>query len=95
MVTEVMDLDISEYLDSPEMIQEYINAAIETGDSDLLRLALGDVAKAKGMTDIAKTTNLSRQNLYKAFSSDGSPKLDTVQKVLHALGLRLKVEIPN
>jgi len=93
MTTDITDLDISEYLDSPEMIQEYINAAIEEGDADLLRLVLGDVAKAQGMTEIAKKSNLSRQNLYKAFSANGSPKLDTVQKVLQSLGLKLKVEV--
>ena len=66
--------DSSEYLDSPEMIHEYLKAAFEDGDSELLMVAIGNVAKARGMSDIAQETNLSRQNLYKAFSANGLPK---------------------
>jgi len=92
MKTEISSWDASEYLDSPEMIKEYINAAIEEGNPDLLQAALGDVAKAQGMTDIAKKANVSRQNLYKIFSIGSQPRLDTIQKVIHSLGLKLKVE---
>ena len=83
--------DASEYLDSPEMIREYLNAVFEDGDSELLMVAIGNVAKARGMSDIAQKTNLSRQNLYKAFSSKGLPKFDTVKKVVEALGCRLVI----
>jgi probable addiction module antidote protein len=83
--------DASEYLDSPEMIQEYLKAAFEDGNSEVLMAAIGNVAKAKGMSDIARQTNLSRQNLYKAFSSNGLPKFDTVKKVVEALGCRLSI----
>lgn len=92
MKTEISNWDASEFLDSPEMIKEYINAAIEDGNPGLLQAALGDVAKAQGMTEIAKKANVSRQNLYKTFSSDRQPRLDTIQKVIHSLGLKLKVE---
>jgi probable addiction module antidote protein len=92
MKTETSDWDASEYLDSPEMIKEYINAAIEEGNPELLQAALGDIAKAKGMTDIAKKAKVSRQNLYKTFSAGNHPRLDTIQKVIHSLGLKLKVE---
>lgn len=78
--------DSSEYLDSPEMIHEYLKAVFEEGDSELIMIAIGNVAKAKGMSEIAKETNLSRQNLYKALSSDSAPKFETVKKVIEALG---------
>jgi len=92
MSTKITSFDIGEYLGTPEMVIEYINAAIDENDQDLLRVALGDVAKAQGMTEIAKKAHVSRQNLYKAFSSSGNPTLETINKVLGALGLKLKVE---
>jgi probable addiction module antidote protein len=83
--------DTSEYLDSPEMIREYLNAAFESGDEDLIVMAIGNVAKAQGMSEIARKTKLSRQNLYKALSPGGSPKLKTAIKVLEALGCKLAI----
>ena len=83
--------DTSEYLDSPEMIREYLNVAFEQGDSELILAAIGNVAKAQGMSDIAAKTGLSRQNLYKALSSGASPKFDTIRKVVSALGCKLVV----
>ncbi len=81
----------SEHLDSPEMIVEYLKAVIEEGDSELLMRAIGNVAKAKGMTEIANQTNLSRQNLYKALSAKTAPKFDTVKKVIEAFGCKLSI----
>ena len=83
--------DASEYLDSPEIIHEYLKAALEEGDSELLIIALGNVAKAQGMSEIARKTNLSRQNLYKALAPDSSPKFDTNKKVIEALGCKLAI----
>jgi probable addiction module antidote protein len=83
--------DTSEHLDSPEMIREYLAAALEQGDSALLIEALGNVAKAQGMSEIARKTHLSRQNLYKALAAGSSPKFDTIQKVIEALGCKLAV----
>jgi len=83
--------DASEYLDSPEMIHEYLQAAFEEGDSELLLAAIGNVAKAKGMSEIARKTNLSRQNLYKALAPNSSPKFETIKKVVEALGCKLAV----
>jgi probable addiction module antidote protein len=85
--------DASEHLDSPEMIKEYINEAIKDGDPAMLRVALGTVAKAQGMTEIAKKANINRQNLYKAFDIDRNPKIETIEKVVKAFGLKLTVEI--
>ncbi len=83
--------DASEHLDSPEIIQEYLKAAFEEGDSEMLIVAIGNVAKARGMSEIARKTNLSRQNLYKALSPGGSPKFDTVKKVVEAIGCKLAI----
>ena len=83
--------DASEHLDSPEMIREYLKAAYEDGNSQLLIAAIGNVAKAQGMTEIARKTNLSRQNLYKALSPNATPKFDTVKKVVEALGCKLAI----
>jgi len=83
--------DASEYLDSPDMIHEYLKATIEEGDPQALIIALGNVARAVGMSEIARKTNLSRQNLYKALSPNSSPKFDTIKKVIDALGCKLTV----
>lgn len=83
--------DASEYLDNPEIIQEYLMAALEDGGTELLISAIGDVAKAKGMTEIAKATNLNRQHLYRALSANGAPKFDTIVKVLEALDCELSI----
>jgi len=83
--------DAAETLNSKEDIAAYLDAVLEDGDPELLKAALGDVARAKGMTDIAKATGLGRTNLYKALSPGGNPEFATVAKVLKALGLRLTV----
>jgi probable addiction module antidote protein len=70
--------DVIEHLDSPEMIREYLQATLEKRSADLLKVALGNVARAKGMTDIAKATKLSRQHLYRALSENGSLQFDTI-----------------
>jgi probable addiction module antidote protein len=82
--------DAAEYLDTPEAIAEYLIGAFEDGDPKLIAAALGDVARAKGMTEIARETGLSREHLYRSLSEDGNPGLGTVVKVLRALGVRLE-----
>lgn len=91
MKVTTRDWDTSEYLDSPEMIHEYLKTVMEDGNSELLFEAIGNVAKAQGMSEIARKTNLSRQNLYKALSPNSSPKFDTVKKVIEALGCKLAI----
>jgi probable addiction module antidote protein len=68
----------------------YLEAALEDGDSALVVAALGDIARAKGMTHIARETGLGHESLYKALSSEGNPEFATVLKVIQALGLRLR-----
>lgn len=83
--------DTADYLATPEERAAYLQAAIEEGDSRLIAAALGDIARAVGVGDLAKRTGLSREALYKALSPDGNPTLDTLTRVTAALGLRLTV----
>ncbi len=83
--------DAADSLKTKEDISAYLDAALEDGDPDLLKAALGDIARAKGMTEIAEAAGLGRANLYKALSPDGDPEFATVARVLKALGLRLSV----
>jgi probable addiction module antidote protein len=81
--------DPAEYLDTTERQAAYITAAFETGDPAFVRDALGIVARARGMADVAKTADLNRESLYKAFGEAGNPEFSTVMRVVHALGMTL------
>ncbi|MEZ4775859.1 MAG: putative addiction module antidote protein [Bacteroidia bacterium] len=83
--------DIADYLEDDEMIQEYLNAVLEEGDSKEIIAALGHIAKAMGMSQIAQQTGLSRPSLYKALSENAKPQFDTILKVLRAVGGNLKL----
>jgi probable addiction module antidote protein len=83
--------DAAETLKTKADIAAYLDAVLEDGDPELLNAALGDIARAKGMTEIAQATGLGRANLYKALSPDGNPEFTTVARVLKVLGLRLSV----
>jgi probable addiction module antidote protein len=87
--------DAAKYLDSDEAVAEYISEALLTGDIDTITRAIGVAAKARGMSDIAQQTGLSRESLYKALSGDGHPQFETISLVLQALGLRLRAEPAN
>ena len=83
--------DVAEHLRTPEEMAAYLDAWLEEAPDDVggLARALGDIARAKGMTQVAKETGLSRESLYRALSADGNPSFATVLKVTKALGLRL------
>ena len=81
--------DAAEHLKTEEDMAAYLEAALEEGDSALIAAALGDIARAKGMSQVARDTGLGRESLYKALSSTGNPELATIIKVVRALGLRL------
>lgn len=81
--------DPAEHLGTEEDMAAYLEAALEEGDPALIAAALGDIARAKGMTQVARETGLGRESLYKALSPEGNPELATVLKVVRALGLRL------
>lgn len=91
MPLKLTEFDASAYLDSEEVIAEYLTAALEDGDPDVFLTAVGNVAKARGMTQIAQATGLGRESLYKALAPGAKPKYDTVLKVLRSLGVRLAV----
>jgi len=81
--------DAAEYLETEEDMAAYLEAALEENDPALVAAALGDIARAKGMTQIARKAGLGRESLYKALSPDGNPEFSTVLKVVSALGLKL------
>ena len=85
--------DAAEFLDTDEDIVAYLNAALEDGDPSLVSAALGDVARARGMTQLAHETGITRDGLYKALSPSGNPSFATVQKVVRALGYKLDVVV--
>jgi probable addiction module antidote protein len=95
MAIETVPWDSSAKLRSTEEIAAYIDAVLEDGDPALLSHALGVVARAKGMTDLAMQTGLGRESLYKSLSKDGNPSFSTVIKVLGALGVRLHASVAN
>ena len=93
---ETSKFDISDYLDSNEMIAEYLNAVLEEGDDSDIITAIGHVAKAMGMTKIADDTGMSRTSLYKALSEGAKPQFATIMKVLKAVGGQMQVNpIPS
>ena len=81
--------DAADYLNTEERQAAYISAALETGDADFVRDALGLVARARGMGEIAKIAGLNRESLYKALGETGNPKFSTVMRIIRALGLTL------
>jgi|TARA_R100000027_G_scaffold33406_1_gene24450 probable addiction module antidote protein len=83
--------EIADYLDSKEMIAEYLNSVLEEGDSADVINAIGHVAKAIGMTKIAEETGMSRTSLYKALSDGAKPQFGTIMKVLKAIGGQIQV----
>ena len=84
--------DAAEYLTTEDDMAAYLEAALSEGDASLVVQALGTIAKARGMAQIAKATGLRRESLYKALSPEGNPEFNTVLKVVKALGIRLHAE---
>jgi probable addiction module antidote protein len=92
--TKTSKYDVAEHLRTPEEMAAYLEACLEeaNGDAAFIAKALGDIARAKGMTQVARDAGLSRESLYKALSGDRSPSFDTIIKVIGALGLKLHAE---
>ncbi|MBA4390480.1 MAG: putative addiction module antidote protein [Syntrophus sp. (in: bacteria)] len=95
--TKTTKYDVSEHLRTPEEMAAYLEACIEEADGDaaFIAKALGDIARAKGMSQVARDAGLSRESLYKALSGERSPGFDTVLKVIGALGLGLRAEVAH
>jgi probable addiction module antidote protein len=82
--------DPAEYLETKEQVIAYLEDVFKSGDPNLIIVAIGDIARAKGMAKIADDTKCRRESLYKSFSPDGNPSFETVMKVLLSLGLTLR-----
>src|SRR6266851_7850889 len=91
MGIKLKEFDASAYLDNDEVIAEYLTAALEDGNPDVFLAAIGNVAKARGMSAIAESAGLGRESLYKALAPGAKPRYDTVLKVLQSLGVKLTV----
>ena len=90
-MTKIYEFDVSEYLDNEKLIAEYLSAAIRDENPEVFLAAIGHIAKARGMTEIAAKSGLSRESLYKSFAPGAKPRYDTVQRVLDSLGVRFDV----
>ena len=88
---KIKKFDVVDFLDNDKAIIEYLNAALDEGDSDFFVKAVGDIARAKGMMKVAKSSGLGRQNLYRSLSRGGNPRIGTLFRVLDALDIRLSV----
>jgi probable addiction module antidote protein len=91
MTTRFARFDPADYLDDLDVIAEYLTAAAEDSDPDIFIAALGDVARARGMTQISTQSGLGRESLYKALTAGAHPRFETINAVLQALGLKLAI----
>jgi probable addiction module antidote protein len=91
--TKTRRWDAADYLKTEKDMVAYLEAALEEGDAALFTAALGDIARAKGMTEVARKSGLGRESLYKALSPDGNPEFATVLKVVRSLGLNLHAKL--
>ena len=92
MTKKYQDYDTSEFLETEDDIARYLNAVAEYNDPEIFQTALAKVAKARGMSSIAKEANVSRESLYRSLSAEGNPSFQTISKVLASMGLRLTIQ---
>lgn len=90
-ISDLSQFDILDYLKTDRDMAEYLTAVLEDGDPALFVAAIGDIAKAKGMTEIAKKSGVTRESLYRALKIEARPRFETVAKVIQALGMKLSV----
>ncbi len=88
-ISNLPEFDVTEYLDSPEALAEYLTVVMEENAPAALAQALGTIARARGMSDIASASGISREALYKALRPDAHPRFDTINRVCAALGVKL------
>ena len=92
MITKTKTFDVAEFLEDEETIAEYLNMALEDPNPEMFLLAVRNIARARGMTQLARDTGLGRESLYKALSEGAKPRYDTILKVVRALGVKLHAE---
>ncbi len=88
-MNQIKPFEAADYLDNDEVIAEYLNAALEDPNPDVFLMAISDVAKARGMSKLAKDAGLGRESLYKALTPGAKPRYETVIKLVRALGVEL------
>ncbi len=88
-MTTIAPFDVADYLDNEKVITEYLNAALEDPEPAMFLVALGNVARARGMTKLANDSGLGRESLYKALSPGAKPRYDTISRIVRALGVNL------
>ena len=91
-IVDLPEFDMAEHLDSDQAIAEYLSIVLEENDPAEFAHALGTIARAKGMTEVARASGLTREALYKALRPTSQPRFDTIMKVVHALGLQISVQ---
>ena len=91
-ITDLPEFDMAEHLDSDQAIAEYLSIVLKENDPAEFAHALGTIARAKGMTEVARASGLTREALYKALRPTSQPRFDTIMKVVHALGLQISVQ---
>ncbi len=91
-VADLPEFDMAEHLDSDEAIAQYLSIVLEENDPAELAHALGTIARARGMTEVARASGLTREALYKALRPTSQPRFDTIMKVIHSLGLQISVQ---
>lgn len=92
-IADLKRFDVADYLDSDEAIREYFRQVLEDGDADEIVRAFGDIARARGMMQLAKDTGLSHESLSKSLSEGAKPRFDTIMHIIKALGLKLTVAV--
>ena len=92
MITKTKTFYVAEFLEDEVTIAEYLNIALEDPNPEMLLLAVRNIARARGMTQLARDTGLGRESLYKALSEGAKPRYDTILKVVRALGVKLHAE---
>ncbi|MCX7173512.1 MAG: putative addiction module antidote protein [Proteobacteria bacterium] len=92
-IADLPDFDFSEHLDSDQAMAEYLTVILEENDPALLAAALGDIARARGMSEIAKASGITREALYKALRPNAQPRFDTISRVCAALGVKLIAQV--
>ncbi|MFW6257972.1 MAG: addiction module antidote protein [Halochromatium sp.] len=88
-IADLPEFDITEHLEDDQAIAEYLTIVLEENDPALLAAAMGDIARARGMTEIAKASGIAREALYKALRPESQPRFETINRVCHALGVKL------